>query len=756
MTGCSASRFLKEGETFYAGAEVVLNTSGHIQDQGKVKKVLESYISPDPSPIFLGSRPSVWLYYIAGNPKKEKGFRNFVKYKLGKKPVLLSDTRYRNTTEMLKNELHNEGFFQSDVTNEIRHRGHRSKLIYTVNLSPPFRIRNVKYNLLDSVTTHKVLETSLLEENQRYRLATLQDEQSRIEAVAQNNGYFYFDDRYLLFEADSTIGNRSVDVDLIFEPGVPAAAKRIYTVGEINIFPNYSLGNDSLSITGDTTRIKGYNYIDNLHSFRPEIIADIINLSPDSIYRQVDHEYTLSRLMSLNTFKYVNAKYEHDSGDSSSLTANIYLTPLQKKSLRLEMQVVSKSNNFVGPGIQATYSNRNFFRGAELFQLKLNASYEAQISSQQSGSLNAIEYGIEASLAVPRFIAPININYRSSRYQPQTQFKLGYTFQERLQYFRLTSSNAGYGFNWRETAYKTHELFPAELSYVRSSNTSAEFDEILSDNPSLAQSFQDQFIPGLHYTFTLNTQYREPVNKQMNVNLSRKSDFYSSSTLGLAGNLLNLVKSGEQGGEIFGLPYSQYVMAETDFRYHLQLNKHSKLATHLALGVGYAYGNATQLPYIKQFAVGGSNSIRAFPARSVGPGTYNVREDTTISTTTYFIDQRADIKIDGSIEYRFDVWKNLKGAVFIDAGNIWLMREDSLREGGKFNKDTFLKELAVGNGVGLRYDFGFFVLRFDVAFPIRKPYLPPADRWVINEIDFGSSAWRRDNLILNIAIGYPF
>lgn len=759
LAGCTATRFLKEGETFYAGAEIDV-VSEKVQGQNEIKKKLQEYIKPKPNSKFLGSRPGPWFYFIAGTPKKQKGFRYFLKNRLGKKPVLLSDVDPERIASTLENEFNNEGYFRSKVTREIVSNRKTSRIIYSTYLNPPFHLNNINYLLFDTLTsdaTNRLKKESLLKTDQRYSLDRLQAEQNRIEVAAQNMGYFYFDDRYLLFEADSTVGQRGVDLDLIFESDSPAKAKRIYTIRSVNVFPSYSLGNDSLSTTGDTIKIKGYNYIDNLHAFHPEIITEVINIRKDSIYRKIDHEYTLSRLMSLNTFKFVNVKFTDDPLDSSSLHANVYMTPLTKKSLRLQLQVVSKSNNFVGPGMEVTFTNRNFLRGAELFQLRLSGAYESQISRQQSGALNAVEIGVEASLTVPRFITPFNIPYRSAKYLPQTQFRVGYNLQQRLQFFKLTSFNVGYGYTWRETTLKTHSFFPIDLSYVRSSNTSAEFDQRLAENPTLANSFQDQFIPGLTYSFTLNTQLREDIDLKYIQQNQNKSNFYFHSTIGLAGNLLNLIQSaGNPGGqpyEVFGFPYSQFIRGEIDFRYYLQFDRHQKLATRLAMGIGYAFGNSSHLPYIKQFAVGGSNSIRAFPARSVGPGTFNIRDNA--AGAPLFIDQRSDMKLEANAEYRFDIVKSLKGAVFVDAGNIWSLGEDD-REGAAFNKNTFLNELAAGTGVGLRYDFSFFILRLDAAFPIRKPYLPINDRWVLDKIDFNSSDWRRENLILNIAIGYPF
>jgi outer membrane protein assembly factor BamA len=292
---------------------------------------------------------------------------------------------------------------------------------------------------------------------------------------------------------------------------------------------------------------------------------------------------------------------------------------------------------------------------------------------------------------------------------------------------------------------------------VQSTKTSAEFDELLEANPTLKNSFQNQFILGSSYSFTINTQLNDDIEQKYDVKKATRSNFYFNGLLDLSGNVAHAIQSikfseGEEPYKFFNAPYSQYVRTQTDFRFYREFSKRTKLATRIIAGVGYAYGNSDNMPYIKQFSVGGSSSVRAFPARSVGPGTFN----TLANDSIVFIDQRGDIKLEGNVEYRFDITKVMKGAVFLDAGNIWLMKEDSLRPGGKFNKSKFLKELAVGTGLGIRFDFNFFVLRFDLAFPLRKPYRDENDRWVINEIDFTSSAWRRENLILNIAIGYPF
>jgi hemolysin activation/secretion protein len=324
-----------------------------------------------------------------------------------------------------------------------------------------------------------------------------------------------------------------------------------------------------------------------------------------------------------------------------------------------------------------------------------------------------------------------------------------------------------YGYTWLETAAKTHELYPIDITFVQTDKQSDDFKQRLIENPFLANSFENQFIMGTRYSYTLNTQLGEDPLLKFEERKYKTHNFYFNGNVDVAGNLFHAVQrqfnKGDEPLQIFNSPYSQYVKADIDFRHYLQLDEHNKIVSRIIIGAGYAYKNSRTLPYIKQFSIGGSNSIRAFPARSLGPGVYSVRTDDT--TGIQFIDQRGDIKLEGNLEYRFDIIKFMKGAVFVDAGNIWASRPDIVdpenplnpnqqRVGVVFNRKKFLNELAVGTGLGLRFDFSFFVLRFDTAFPLRKPWLDHP--WVGDNINFGDKTWRKENIIFNIAIGYPF
>ncbi|MGC1243626.1 MAG: BamA/TamA family outer membrane protein [Chryseosolibacter sp.] len=770
LSGCSAMKMVPEDKVLYTGADIDLVPQGRVQAKKKIKELLDANILPKPNTKILGMRPGLWFFYKAGNPQK-KGLKSFMKNKLGEAPVYMSDIDAEQIAQVLEAHLINNGYFLAEVKSAVKIKEKKGTVIYTAKVHRPYRLRDITFPRMDTLFTNidSVKSDSYLKTRQRYNLERLKAEQERIEVALENLGFFYFDDRHLIFEADSTVGERQVDLMLSLEPGVPEKAKRIYRLGEINIFPDYTLSDDTLSLGADTVVVDGFNYIDRRKNYRPETITKVINFQPGKIYRNTDREYTLQHLMSLGSFKFVDIRFMEAKQDSFLLNTNIYLTPHLKKSIRGEIQMVSKSNNFVGPGLTLQFTNRNFFGGSERFQITANTSYEVQVSRNLPDPLNSFEFGVQSGLSIPRILSPLKIDYPSRRYLPTTELSLGFRLQQRIGFFRLNSFNFSSGYTWRENTLKTHELYPVDISYMQLGKRSDEFQDLLERNPFLAGSFQNQFIIGSRYSYTLNTQVNKERINQFREQEFERSNFFFNGNVDVAGNAVNLVQttffSDGDTSKIFGTPYSQFVRGEVDFRYYHHFDKKNQLATRLVLGTGYAFRNSKTLPYIKQFSIGGSNSIRAFPARSIGPGTYSIREDVPPDENTgeepprdtrMFIDQRGDIKLEGNVELRFDIVKFLKGAVFVDAGNIWLIREDTDRPGGRFRKDEFLDELAVGTGAGFRLDFNFFLLRFDVAFPLRKPYLPKNERWVMNEIDFGSSSWRSDNLILNIAIGYPF
>jgi outer membrane protein insertion porin family len=364
--------------------------------------------------------------------------------------------------------------------------------------------------------------------------------------------------------------------------------------------------------------------------------------------------------------------------------------------------------------------------------------------------LNSWELGAGFQLVTPRFITPVKIRNESSINIPKTKIDIQLRALHRVGYFDMNGVNATYGYIWKESEYIEYEVNPIAVNYSKLRRTTLKFDSVLRSNPYLRRTFQEQFTFGSTASFTFNTL----------TGLPKRDQYFLNVMLDVSGNLASLAHStftgekstDERPYELFGSRFSQYSKLSIDFRYYNNFDKNNSLATRIILGAGIPYGNSLVMPYSKQFFSGGANSVRAFLPRSLGPGSYEIPD----SISYGYFDQAGDLKLELNAEFRFGIVSLLKGALFVDAGNVWLTRKNEFLPGGEFESNRFIKEIAVGTGFGLRLDLSFFLIRFDLGIPLRKPYLPENERWVIDEINFGSPGWRRDNLVFNIAIGYPF
>ena len=410
----------------------------------------------------------------------------------------------------------------------------------------------------------------------------------------------------------------------------------------------------------------------------------------------------------------------------------------------IEVDVSSKSNNLLGPGLTLSVTNRNMFKRAENFSISLTGSYEWQIGGNKqatgnTGLLNSYELGVNASLSVPRLLFPRFREARRDRSE-QTNFQVGSDLMNRHNYFRMISfwGSATYDFNSSLRNY--HSVVPFRLNYTYLLKTSVAFDSVTVRNPSVAQSFSNQFIPSMSYTYTYDrpVTYRNP------------NRFYWQTSITQAGNIIaglqKLFGNDKKEGKLFiNNRYSQFLKLTSELITYKSFDNNNQLAFRLMGGIGYAYGNSSVMPYSEQFYIGGANSIRAFQVRNIGPGSYHPEE-----TQYSYLDQTGDIKLEANLEYRFTIYEKFKGAFFFDAGNVWLLNREEERPGGEFNLKGFFKELAFGTGLGLRYDFSFLVVRADLGIPLHAPYDTSKSGYYNIDGKF------LKNLLLNIAIGYPF
>ena len=753
LAGCSTTRHLAEDEKLYTGAGIEMVLEEKVAGKRALIAELEQVIRPAPNDTFLGLfRHRLWFYNFAGEDAV-RGIRGWIKNRLGQPPVLLDHANPENTSILMMNRLQNQGYFDAEVDYSIRERKRTANILYSVYPKLPYLLHGIYFPESGTeiqTAINELQDETILREGDIFNLSALRDERERIDTRLKNKGFYYFNADYIRFLADSTIGDNKVNLYLTLREDVPERAYRRYRMRNIYVYPDFTLDRDMATVISDTVAINHLFIIQHEHRFRPEMLVRLIFLDPDELYNRRDHVLTINRLMGLGTFRYVNMRFlEYERNGEPLLDAHIYLTPGKERSIRAEVRAVSKSNDLAGPGISVGYRNRNLFHGAELFTADINTSFETQLGSGRRG-LELLQIGVETELQIPRIISPLPIYARTSLYVPRTRIKLGYDILDRVDYLRIHSFSTRFGYMWMGGRHVRHELNPVNINYYRSTILSSDLQRLLIINPSLRRSLESQFIAGTTYSLFFNNQTDD----------RRRNYIYFNFNLDLSGNTMHLLQSLFRSGDtaegepykVFGIPYSQYVRGDIDFRYYLRTGKKSQIVTRFIAGAGVPYGNSQSMPYIKQFFSGGSNSIRAFPARSIGPGSYPPTDE----DRGFLIDRSGDMRLETNIEYRFPLVSVLRGAFFVDAGNIWMIRDDDEREGTTFKYDTFLDEFAAGAGFGLRLDVSFFVLRFDVAFPLRIPYLPSGERWVLDDIDFGSSQWRRDNLAFNIAIGYPF
>ena len=753
---CSNTKYLADGEMLYTGGDVTVeDTIMSKRERKDMEAEMEDLLRPRPNRKILGMRIKLYLYNIAGEPKKDKGFRYWLRNKVGEPPVLFSQVDLDYNADVLQSNAENNGYFNARTSADSTSHNKKARAEYIVTPKRQYKIRKVTFPedssmvQIDSAVA-KTKRRTRLRPGRPYDLDMIKDERTRIDERLKEKGYFYFSPDYILVKVDSTVGDHQVDMRVLVKPETPEKAKRVYKINNIYIFPNYSLSDsrDTLRVANNISndsvlQYKDFTIIDPNRTFKPIIYDRTLYFHKGDIYNRTDHNLSLNRLINLGTFRFVKNEFRVSDSLDNMLDTYYYLTPLPKKSIRIELLAKTNSANYNGSEINVNWSNRNTFKAAELLTISTFGGLEVQMAGQNKG-YNVYRVGSEVSLVWPRFITPFKVETPSA-FIPRTRAMVSYEFQKRIRLYALNSFRAQFGYLWKEDIKKEHELNVFDVSYVSPNGITDEYRQQINENASLEKVIEKQFIFGPTYSYIFTNTMRK----------YKKHTVYYKGSLEAAGTIAGLATGANaKDGDVktlLNVPFSQFLKTEHDFRYYLRLGRNSKLASRAIVGVGLPYGNSTELPYIRQFFSGGTNSIRAFRARAIGPGTYSPDVD----PDSFLPDQSGDIKLELNLEYRAKLYSVIHGAAFVDAGNIWLWNKNENKPGSQFSGD-FLKELAVGTGVGIRLDLSFLVLRLDTAFPIRKPYLPDGNRWVLDDIDFGSKTWRKENLVFNLAIGYPF
>ncbi|MBC7937645.1 MAG: BamA/TamA family outer membrane protein [Rhizobacter sp.] len=748
FSACSVQKYLPEGERLYKGAEIKLTKDAGVKQRTKpLKSLMKSAISPKPNKFFLGQPWKVWWWYKIGEPKREKGFKAFLRNKLGEPPVLSSRVKTASTAENIQSLMENNGYFKTTVQGDTTNFRYFTKAIYIAQVKPQYSINEIKWVTDSSPVMKAILRIrgrSLLQKGDPYSLAAIKAERERLDLRLKTRGYYYFNPDYLMAYADSTIGDRKVNLYLNIKKDIPADAKKAFSINQITVYPNYSLNSETLD-TSDigSTVYEGIHIQDTLKKYKPSLFARSITYDTGSLYNSRQQNASLNRLISLGTFKFVKNRFEKDSRndrDSNLLNVYYYLTPAPKKSLQGQVDGFTKDNNYMGSQVSLNYLNRNAFRGGEQLTIKTYGGFETSFGDSLKGN-NNLRLGGNIGIRLPRYAIPFFDIRENNFYQPNTSISLGYEWYRKNLFYSRNAFTANYEFSWKQSIRSQFRLAPISLAYIRATGVTDSFYKQIAANPSLLLNIYDEVTLGTTFNYTFTPRLR-----------ARNKLLYTFG-IDLSGNVAGLIKGAKEFREskIFGAPFAQFVKLDLGANFTKRLSGNIDWANRLELGIGMPYNNSSLLPFAKQYTIGGASSIRGFSTRSLGPGTYKP----TAEDQRFYQIIGGDFRLLANTELRVPFSKLIGGAVFVDAGNIWTKDTIVFGPQSKLTKNWF-KEIAVASGVGLRVDLTFLLLRFDLGIPLRKPYLPDGGRWVFNKIDFGSGPWRRENLVFNIAIGLPF
>lgn len=742
---CSTTRRLGDDDILYTGVKKIdIKTPEGVKTAPGLAGDIKDAVNVAPnncliSPYLRYPFPlGLWVYNNWSNPPK--GFRHWLYEKLVAEPVLISDVRPEVRTEMIDEILDNNGYFRGHASYELLQGKNKKKarILYKISTGPEYLIDSVEllpdtcslYHLIDSVAA----KSTYLRAGMRYCTDSLSAERIRIANAVRNRGYYFFKPDYVEYLADSTIAPQRIALRMVIASNTPKAALVPWRTGSIttHILRNRGGG------TPDTFQTRRGTVIQMMPSrLRRKLIPECITFREGKTFSVRDMDRTQTYLSRTGIFSGIEINVFPDTLEGKrELDVDISCTFDAPLEASLEVNVASKSNSYLGPGLMFGLTNRNLFGGGEQLSVNLTGSYEWQTGRDRKGSIfNSYEVGLTTTLAFPRLLVPGFVT-RSRRELNWTRISLNIDLLNRPHYFRMAQFNAAFSYDWRINRYATSTITPIKITYTKLMNSTAEFDSIMEVNPAIAESFRSQFIPQIAYSYVYDRNFdgNNAINWQF--------------TVQEAGNVFWAIyelcgKKSEK--ELFSTPFSQFIKGSTQLVYSRRLWGDNWLVTRAAVGAAHAYGNSSQVPYSEQFYVGGANSIRAYTVRSIGPGSYKVPDN----LINGYFDQTGTFKFEFNVEYRFPIYGPLHGAVFFDSGNVWLLRNDPLRPGGQLRASSFLRDLATGTGAGLRVDIGMLVIRGDLGVGIHLPY-DTGKKGYYNMTSF------KNSLAFHLAIGYPF
>lgn len=759
---CNPTKYVPSGDRLLNSNEIAVTSPGVPLPSSVSRSAMKPYIRQQPNKKIFGVRFHLGLYNLS-NLEKEKWPHGWLR-RIGEEPVILDEVAAERSAQQIQSFLWSKGFFNALVSDTVRNAGDEAKVVYDVIPGKPYTIADIRYDVQDSVLRGQVLidtTNCLLERGMIYDVDMLRKERQRLERFIRDIGFYTFSTENIFYRIDSSLMRDQVIVWYVVSPRVTLDSRGrektenhlMYRVRDIHVYPEFDprtalTGGEGYIGSLDTSYYGGIHFIapPGRTTVKPEVLAQSIYIAPGSLFSVTNVERTQSHLTDLRNHRLVNVSFIDVQGvtgqrrDEGMLDAVIQLTPMQRQSFTVELEGTNTGGN-LGGALNLIYQNKSLLRGAEVFSMKLKGAYET-LTEDVSGFRNTQQFGIEANLRIPKFMIPFPAKETFIRNRdPRTVLQAGYNYQK-LPVFSRSVANISLGYSWNGNRYTKFSVSPLSLNVVKLHYIDPEYQAVIDTMPYFANSLRDVRIVGGRYDFVFNNQMIQKSKDFWNIRLG----------IDIAGNLLDAVYrtsnaqvSSDGTYHLFNQPFAQFLKGEVDAAYNFRFNEASSIVYRFFAGVGWPYGNSEVMPFEEQYFGGGSNDIRAWMVRTLGPGSYVLPESA-------FINQTADMKLEANIEYRFKLFWILEGATFIDAGNIWTVRDDFDRPGSRFRFGSMLDDIAVGTGLGLRFDLKFVLLRADFGLKLRDPQDREGSKW----IPFNRPFNRKNDLTMVIGIGYPF
>ena len=753
LTSCSVNKFIPEEHYLLDEVHIISDTE-EVQPS-----MFTSYLRQNPNAKWFNLVKVPMHIYCLSGKDSTNSFNRFLR-KLGDAPVIYDANVTQKSQKEIEKAVRNMGYMRAKVELDTEIKKNRMKLNYRIKAGRPYIIKHIAYNI-DDMTINDFIEKdsaqSYLRPGMPFDVVTLDNERNRITKLLQNNGYYKFNKDFIVYQADTIRNTFQVDLTMKLLPfqlkkeDVPTRHRQ-YTIRNVNFLTEDNLVNQENNYNGyQSLQHKGLQifYQDKLY-IRPNTLANFNYIRPKELYSEQDVQNTYTSMGRLRALKYTNIRFDEVlDNDSAQLDANVLLTKGKNQSLSFEIEGTNSAGD-LGAAASMTFQHRNVFKGSETFTMKVRGAYEA-ITGLQEGYENDDykEYGIEASLNFPEFKFPFLSADFKRKIRATSEVGLSFNSQNRPEFTR-TLASAKWGYRWVDRKSSQHRFDLLDVNYIyvpwKSENFKNYLENLTDRNSILIKSYEDQLIVRMGYTYTYNS-----ANDKSRTSTNRNS-YSIRMNLEEAGNLLYLGSKAihsapkeDKGYVIANIPFAQYIKGDIDFARNWNIDERNSLVFHIGMGVAYPYGNSQVLPFEKRYFSGGPNSVRGWSVRSLGPGSYKGTEG-----NLNYINHSGDIKLDVNLEYRTHLFWKFNGAAFIDAGNIWNIRDYEGQEEGTFRFNRFYKQLAVAYGLGLRFDLDYLIIRFDGGMKAVNPMKTGKDKY-----PFLRPKFSRD-FAFHFAVGYPF